>query len=98
MNDEKIRVEFELWAVSDAAECGMDLKFEFDPGAGWYLGSSGKHMNLAWAAWQASRESLVIELPETIGVYAHPESDREWVLDPDDVRAAIEAAGLKVKP
>lgn len=94
MSTEKMREDFELWAVSDAAECGMDLKFEFDAGAGWYVGSSGKHMNLAWAAWQASRESLVIELPYVSVIFEGADQDNEMVYA---CRKAIEAAGVKCK-
>ena len=45
----------------------------------------------AWA-WQASREAVVVELPKDIVTMAGP------VLYADDVRAAIEAEGLKVAP
>lgn len=45
-----------------------------------------------WQAWQASREALAIELPMDIKTMAGP------VMYADDVRAAVEAAGLKVKP
>jgi hypothetical protein len=43
----------------------------------------------AWA-WQASRAALVIELPQEDGMDGHL-----WA---PDVVAAIEAAGVKVKP
>ena len=42
--------------------------------------------------WQASREAVVVELPKDIVTMAGP------VLYADDVRAAIEAEGLKVAP
>ncbi|MNF02338.1 hypothetical protein D3C80_2014710 [compost metagenome] len=42
--------------------------------------------------WQASREAVVVELPKDIVTMAGP------VLYADDVRAAIEAQGLKVAP
>ncbi|WP_054883615.1 hypothetical protein [Pseudomonas sp. NBRC 111130] len=42
--------------------------------------------------WQASREAVVVELPKDIVTMAGP------VLYADDVRAAIESQGLKVKP
>ncbi|WP_409279692.1 hypothetical protein [Pseudomonas sp. KCJK8751] len=41
--------------------------------------------------WQASREAVVVELPKDIVTMAGP------VLYADDVRAAIEAQGLKVE-
>ena len=43
-----------------------------------------------WTGWQASRESLVIELPPS-----GADHDQFWK---DDVIEAIEAAGLKVTP
>jgi hypothetical protein len=88
---DKMREEFEAWHRSVVEGDPPHEKYN----SGDYR---NQHVQRYWLGWQASRASLVIELPETIGVYAHPESDREWVLDPDDVRAAIEAAGLKVKP
>ncbi|MBV4552335.1 hypothetical protein HU742_014410 [Pseudomonas sp. SWRI102] len=44
--------------------------------------------------WNQSREALVIELPEAYAT----DSDGFWMLYRKDVRAAIEAAGLKVTP
>ncbi len=86
MSNDKVREQFEAWALS----CNQMI----DKANGVYLVRS---VDCLWVAWRASREALVIDLPETIGTYAHPESDREWVLDPDDVRKSIEAAGVKVK-
>lgn len=51
-----------------------------------------EYLQREWQAWQASRESVVVELP------------KEWVtnvgtmLPPPGVRRAIEAQGLKVAP
>lgn len=48
-----------------------------------------------WAAWQASRAAIEIELPKRIG------SKSSWQEGPhmfaDDVVSAIRAAGIKVK-
>lgn len=46
----------------------------------------------AWWAWQASRESLVIELPQQSG------ANRVWNQAIRYCHQAIEAVGLKVKP
>lgn len=46
-----------------------------------------------WEGWQASRESLVIELPD----YFDPNGSGDRALWEDLVIEAIEAAGLKVK-
>lgn len=96
MSTEQMRQDFETWWLK---------KEEFLPEQGRvlfkrYAGGAYKTTSVAedWECWKEAIRSVVVQLPDTIGVYAHPESDREWVLDPDDVRAAIEAAGLKVKP
>jgi hypothetical protein len=44
--------------------------------------------------WKLSREALVIELPEAYAT----DADGYWMLPRKEVRTAIEAAGLKVKP
>jgi hypothetical protein len=110
---EKMREEFEVWAIKDAASTGKTLSFE--RGGEWYLGKDHQAMNLGWAAWQASREILVIELPQIVAYEAGYDSLREneyasqsgEFFDADEVFAlcrrvevleAIEAAGLKVKP
>lgn len=49
-----------------------------------------------WIGWQASRESLVIELPipkELCG----PDGSYMEYFEPEQIERAIEAAGLKVK-
>lgn len=52
----------------------------------------------AWWAWQASRAAVVVELPDSFGAMTHPCADKDEVMDPQEVRSAIEAQGLKVKP
>lgn len=85
--EEKRRELFEAWAEGR----GLDL----------YCSKTGIYEETetlwAWSAWRAALDAVVIELPETIGVYFHPESDREQAFDPDDVRAAIESTGLGLK-
>ena len=53
---------------------------------------------LAWEAWQTSRAALVVELPPLVDAkpYACYESGRNDMRG--EVREAIEAAGVKVKP
>lgn len=56
--------------------------------------------------WQASRQALVVELPAKISHLPHSQVANGIVLPEaeqydeaiDDCRAAIEAAGLRVKP
>lgn len=101
----KMRDDFEAWAVADASTTGKTLRFErVDE---WYMGADHQTMNLGWAAWQGSRESLAIELPP---VPPAPEEPEEAIDDSymDGYNAAvrmrsaceksIKAAGLKVKP
>lgn len=105
MND-KIRGEFEAWVVtlgSSVMKCGTK-----DSPSDVY---SYVETQAMWMAWQASRESLVIELPpvrpEPTSSGDALRSDGEaatwniWVGDKlakKECREAIEAAGLKVKP
>lgn len=77
-------------------------------------GESEAHgaVSIAWWGWQASREAVVVELPsacayegltEHLGSlielsYEAPEHDPVGLARLPDVRAAIEAHGLKVAP
>lgn len=70
------------------------------------------YANGAWDGWQASREAVLVELPsacayegltEHLGSvielsYEAPQHDPVGLARLPDVRAAIEAQGLKVKP
>lgn len=58
-------------------------------------------MGAAMWAWQASREAVVVELPDSIvGArrYQHAEAAFAHKEGIDDCREAIEAQGLKVAP
>lgn len=107
---DKMREEFEAWAITSAwlgltGEC-----MEFIDG-----GYVNCEVQAAWLGWRASRESLVIELPQIVAYEAGYDSIREnefasdsgELFDADEVFAlcrsvevleAIEAAGLRVKP
>lgn len=52
----------------------------------------------AWEIWQASRATLVVQLPETFDATHHPLHGEYPCLDPEEVKAALAAVGLKVKP
>lgn len=85
--DEKMRAEFEaFWSAPEQEELRMSCA------KGW-----------AMVLWQASRSALVVELPEKISQY---NTDDTGFVSPaaaehdeaiDDCRAAIEAAGVRVK-
>ena len=85
MNDKKMREEFEAWAATHylLKECVTELEDDeyCDP-----------EMQYGWESWQASRESLVIELPES---WRSAGSTHELMHKRDTV-AAIEDAGVKV--
>lgn len=51
---------------------------------------------IAWWAWQASRESLVIDLSDLSQCFS-PNDCGDWAMWLDDVRIMVQAAGLKVK-
>ena len=58
----------------------------------WAAGMFGKHnfnaREVAWAAWQASRQALVVELPRVTG---------DAVYDAQEVHDALDKAGLPYK-
>lgn len=85
MND-KIREAFEASVLSEYPNQNMG-KFT----NGEYQSTTIEH---CWWAWKKSREALVIELPE------HYEYDSPGEVIPvlKDCRAAIQAAGVRVKP
>jgi hypothetical protein len=83
---DKMREEFEAWVKREWPAQSLS---QFNDGE--YQGFTVQH---CWLAWQASRESLVIELPQG-GYFAG--YDNEHMMESRDVREAIEAAGLKVK-
>ncbi|VVP89686.1 hypothetical protein PS918_03110 [Pseudomonas fluorescens] len=82
MGDDKMREEFE----SSPRFKGMDFT-RADTHPEYY---ESPYANGARDGWKASREALVIELPADIKTMAGP------VMYADDVRAAVEAAGLMV--
>lgn len=113
MSMEKIRIEFEAWALThfiNSDSMHPLVRDEEEPEEYRY-----SRVNMAWVAWQASRAAQVIELPTpyvVIGDYAACGGSRV-VFDVDYAekitdrmcektavydRATIEAAGLKVNP
>jgi len=56
------------------------------------------YANGAWDGWQASREALVIELPDADGLNREHMLVQGFIEGVAHTRVAIEAAGLKVKP
>lgn len=93
MDANKMREQFEAW------ECDAPQGPQTDPM--WLIyNSESNHYGLVeiqdrWEVWQASREAVVVELPE---VYKQFQGDRHPSMFAEEVRAAIEAQGLKVSP
>lgn len=88
MGNERMREEFERTNARDHRR--------FPPKGNNYI---DPHAQLDWEAfkkgWRQSRESLVIELPKSYELFGGSVS--ATVMYPDEVRAAIESLGLKVK-
>ena len=86
MSVNKMRAEFEAWAVSEGYALGCMI-------SGHYIHAA---TSAAWHAWQASRAALVVELPSMCNEgddYADGWNDALGLS-----RTAIEAAGVRVKP
>lgn len=93
---DKMREEFEAWVLRGYPKQDMG---RFSDGE-----YQSVTINHCWLAWGASREALVIELPNQ-----YDEKYQEYFDDVDgggfnaakylaDVKSTIEAAGLKVTP
>ncbi|WP_122569963.1 hypothetical protein [Pseudomonas viridiflava] len=81
MSNDKVREQFEAWALS----CNQMI----DKSNGVYLVRS---VDCLWVAWRASREALVIDLPDAW------HQDRQRLMDADEVSETIQAAGLRIQP
>ncbi|HGM4965225.1 TPA: hypothetical protein ACKP0L_003549 [Pseudomonas putida] len=94
MDTNKMREQFESWILENWPGQYLD-RFE----TGEYHGFTLEH---CWKAWQASREAVVVELPELRSV---PDRDC-WARTNGlgfnnalkEARQVIEAKGLKVAP
>jgi hypothetical protein len=91
MINDKMRDEFEAWALEGWAEESLSRFSNGD-----YCGHT---LNFCWLAWQASRAAVVVQLPELHTIA--PDDDRKWHgCRNSTIRTcarAVEAAGLKVK-
>ncbi len=88
---DKMREEFEEWAAEEAEVRGVGtlLGLMTDEHHDRY---SMIWTQTAWMAWQASREALVVDLPEFFDCGAGG-----LVIGKDELIPALEAAGVKVK-
>jgi hypothetical protein len=93
MTEDKMREEFEAWAVSICRDVTR-----YDDGACEYACMDTES---DWLCWQASREALVIELPPLPKAQRSDEEATFSAGGCDMLRKcakAIEAAGIKVQP
>lgn len=99
---DKMREEFEAWVRIKHAGASLSI-CTHEEGYRYSIGEyKNEFVHASWIAWQASRESLVIELPseddtrcDTVAEIAKQEA---YNLALGECTSAIEAAGLKVRP
>lgn len=85
---EKMRDDFHEWCRS----IGFTLKMnacgnDYAMGYGWEQ----------WQAWQASRAAMVVELPELKSFNASDEPDFAYEVAIDDIKCALDDAGVGYK-
>ena len=102
MMSDLMREEFEKeWGFTNE-EQGLSFVPELNIyGCELYLNSgTANRKSSAWfyfqKGWQASRESLAVELPNIQECCSDGHDWSKW-MDPDDVKEAIHAAGVKTK-
>lgn len=90
MGQDKVRDEFEAWADKMFYQGLASVSDTWSDSRGGYM-DYAHHM--AYLAWQASREAVVVELPEWFDRF--DSGDRTyWV---EDVEKAIHAAGIRTR-
>lgn len=91
---DKDREQFEAWYLAEYCEFDKDCGLEWlstEPCGSYRYERPATQFKV----WQASRESLVIELP---AIRAEDYCPLSNVAYREECRASIEAAGLKVQP
>lgn len=105
MSEGKMREEFEAWMHTFdlppqlSGAVFADDRYKHSPLFGEFIYDDHSTQR-CWAAWQASRAALEIELPhphETAKRYMDAEAKFSHKEGIDECRAAIEAAGVRVK-
>lgn len=101
---EKMREEFEAWAMNDLIQNEGHTEdsakdFLYRPEGGYY---SALRYRGAWQGWQASRQSLEVELPSAIckenGFDCEEnEDDESYNLALSHCAIQIRAAGIRIK-
>lgn len=93
VSNDKMREEFEM----SAKEICLAITGKFVPARAMDGGYRNQTTQMLWDIWQASRESVVIELPKLSGS-TYPDFDGGYDSAIEDIQKIIESAGLKVKP
>ncbi|MEY0039241.1 hypothetical protein AB7W68_18335 [Providencia rettgeri] len=85
---DKSRQQFEdtIKSLSDTSEFESKLKRANNE-----LNYADRYVDLMWIAWQASRESLEVELPEPFI------ANETWCYDEDLVNQTLISNGVKIK-
>jgi hypothetical protein len=114
MDITKSREEFEKWLTSEyywGADTLDKAYFQGDYKTGYYIGgeffyegsSCGEALFWAWRGWQASRESIEVELPMRLSPcrsgygYTLIPNDIGEALEYDNVVKALRTAGIRIK-
>jgi hypothetical protein len=92
-----VRAEFEVWAVDGCGRLGRANT----PGSDLH-GYQDSHTDLCWKAWQASRASVVVDLPKPIGSFSDDDPGRKALTQGynsclRDCSSTIKAAGITIK-
>lgn len=88
---DKSRQQFEEFIKFHMDDAEVNNKFET---ANKGLNYADQYVDLMWIAWQASRESLEVELPES---FIANENCETWCYDEDLVNQILISNGVKIK-
>ncbi len=88
---DKSRQQFEEFIKFHMDDEEINNKFETANNG---LNYADQYVDLMWITWQASRESLEIELPEP---FIANENCETWCYDEDLVNQALISNGVKIK-
>ena len=90
---DKCREQFEEWAgkqrfnTERLNDCNSNE-------CKWYANAA---TDMLWDAWQASRQALVVELPEVFDAAKDDAAYYEYAYHKDDVEKALDSAGVEYK-
>ncbi|WP_368873867.1 hypothetical protein [Proteus mirabilis] len=87
----KSRQQFEEFIKFHMDGAEINNKFETANNG---LNYADQYVDLMWIAWEASRESLEVELPEP---FIANENCETWCYDEDLVNQALISNGVKIK-